>query len=165
MASGGKAVPFEQCMPIERFTEGQVTRADLKPGDYLTHWPELAQAQAERAPAATETIAPFAAAIDKLEATAEDQVAQVALDARVAVKQIAAEATAAITAALHRDDWDGVTDRRVDAPAAALPWDGTERRDGVERRQPEVLEAPVPGLTAEALAMDKLKTFSKNESA
>ena len=44
--TGKKAVPLERCMPIERATGGQVTRRDLRPDDYLIHWPELAQEDA-----------------------------------------------------------------------------------------------------------------------
>lgn len=57
MISGEKKVPFTQCMPIERATGGAVTRRDLMPDTYLIHWPELAEAQANRAQAATETVA------------------------------------------------------------------------------------------------------------
>lgn len=32
-------------MPIERATEGAVTRRDLRPDDYHIHWPELACVQ------------------------------------------------------------------------------------------------------------------------
>lgn len=42
--TGKKRVPFEQCMPIEVATSGEVTRRDLKPDEYLRHWPELADA-------------------------------------------------------------------------------------------------------------------------
>lgn len=55
MASGEKAVPFNQGMPIERATNGEVTRKDLFPNDYLTHWPELAQTQAQAEPATQNT--------------------------------------------------------------------------------------------------------------
>lgn len=41
-ARGHKPVPVPRCMPIERATQGAVTRADLRPHDYLQHWPELA---------------------------------------------------------------------------------------------------------------------------
>lgn len=39
-----RGVPLEKCMPIERATGGLVTRRDLRPGDWLEHWPELATA-------------------------------------------------------------------------------------------------------------------------
>lgn len=39
-----RGVPLENCMPIERATGGLVTRRDLRPGDWLEHWPELATA-------------------------------------------------------------------------------------------------------------------------
>jgi DNA-binding transcriptional regulator YdaS (Cro superfamily) len=38
----GKAVSAERCYPIERFTEGEVMRWDLRPGDWHEIWPELA---------------------------------------------------------------------------------------------------------------------------
>lgn len=55
--TGKKRVPIQQCMPIERATEGAVTRRDLRPDDFHIHWPDLAQAQALTAPAATENVA------------------------------------------------------------------------------------------------------------
>ncbi len=57
MISGEKKVPLAQCMPIERATNGAVTRRDLMPDTYLIHWPELAETQQTQAQAATETIA------------------------------------------------------------------------------------------------------------
>jgi DNA-binding transcriptional regulator YdaS (Cro superfamily) len=42
MASGAKQPPAERCASIERATAGVVTRADLRPADYLDIWPELA---------------------------------------------------------------------------------------------------------------------------
>ena len=59
--TGKKAVPFTQCMPIERATNGEVTRRDLMPDTYLIHWPELAKAQETRAQTAPETVAAAAA--------------------------------------------------------------------------------------------------------
>lgn len=44
-------------MPIERATEGAVTRRDLRPEDYLIHWPELAKAHTPPAPPAMENVA------------------------------------------------------------------------------------------------------------
>lgn len=41
MVYGVKAVPLEQCVPIERATQGQVTRRDLRPLDWQAIWPEL----------------------------------------------------------------------------------------------------------------------------
>lgn len=40
-ASGVKVVPPERCLPIERATNGEVTRADLRPHDYWLIWPDL----------------------------------------------------------------------------------------------------------------------------
>lgn len=57
MISGEKKVPLAQCMPIERATNGEVTRRDLMPDTYLIHWPELAQTQQTPAPAAPEVVA------------------------------------------------------------------------------------------------------------
>lgn len=52
-----RGVPIEQCMPIERATYGAVTRRDLRPDDWQSIWPELAQAPADTAQAATESVA------------------------------------------------------------------------------------------------------------
>lgn len=57
MISGEKKVPLAQCMPIERATNGAVTRRDLMPDTYLIHWPELAEPQQTQAQAAPETVA------------------------------------------------------------------------------------------------------------
>ena len=35
-------VPVEHCLAIERATDGQVTRADLRPDDHWLIWPDLA---------------------------------------------------------------------------------------------------------------------------
>jgi DNA-binding transcriptional regulator YdaS (Cro superfamily) len=35
-------VPIEHCVRIERASAGQVTRKDLRPGDWQEYWPELA---------------------------------------------------------------------------------------------------------------------------
>ena len=102
-----RGVPFEQCMPIERATLGKISRRELRPDDWSQMWPELAVAQPEPAQAAIELIASGAAAITKLEATAEDQVAQVALDARVEIAKLAALAENQINAAARapREVW------------------------------------------------------------
>ncbi len=42
-----RGVPIEQCVPIERATNGAVTRKDLRPGDWADIWPELAQVPAD----------------------------------------------------------------------------------------------------------------------
>ncbi len=36
------ATPIEHCVPIERATNGAVTRKDLRPDDWAAIWPELA---------------------------------------------------------------------------------------------------------------------------
>lgn len=46
----------EYCALIEAATGGRVTRKDLRPDDWQVIWPELAQAQVQPAPAATETV-------------------------------------------------------------------------------------------------------------
>lgn len=40
-AAGEKPVPVARCLGIERATEGNVSRADLRPNDYWEHWPDL----------------------------------------------------------------------------------------------------------------------------
>lgn len=55
--TGVRPVPVERCVAIERATNGAVTRQDLRPDDWRDIWPELAQAPATPAQAATETIA------------------------------------------------------------------------------------------------------------
>ena len=39
--SGTRPVPIERCVAIERATNGQVTRRDLRPHDWASIWPEL----------------------------------------------------------------------------------------------------------------------------
>ena len=83
-------------------------------------------------------IAASTAALEKLEHAAEDQIAQLVTEARVDIKHIAgAVVSELLTAqrAVRGGAWDGV-DRRTKG------WDGTERRKGPDRRQPDVLEAP-----------------------
>lgn len=38
---GFRPIPIERCVPIERATEGQVMRWDLRPEDWWQIWPEL----------------------------------------------------------------------------------------------------------------------------
>lgn len=52
-----RGVPLEQCPKIEMLTIGAVTRRHLCPDNWQEIWPELAQAPASNAQAATETIA------------------------------------------------------------------------------------------------------------
>lgn len=66
-ASGVRVVPIERCVPIERATDGAVTRRDLRPDDWHEIWPELAFSEpnppltsASRPPAAIESAAPSA---------------------------------------------------------------------------------------------------------
>lgn len=55
--TGKKGIPLERCTAIERATGGGVTRKDLRPDDWEDHWPELSQAPANTAQAATENVA------------------------------------------------------------------------------------------------------------
>ncbi len=41
--NGSRPVPVQKCTAIERVTDGQVTRQDLRPDDWHLIWPELAQ--------------------------------------------------------------------------------------------------------------------------
>lgn len=63
-ASGVRPVPIERCVPIERATDGAVSRIDLRPDDWHEIWPELvilernaAHPSASRPPPATESVA------------------------------------------------------------------------------------------------------------
>lgn len=40
--AGVRPVPIERCVPIERATDGAVTRRDLRPDDWQEIWPEIA---------------------------------------------------------------------------------------------------------------------------
>lgn len=42
-SSGTRPVPIERCVEIERATDGQVTRQELRPDDWQNIWPELAE--------------------------------------------------------------------------------------------------------------------------
>jgi len=52
-----RGVPYEVCPAIERLTDRQVMRYDLRPDDWEQMWPELAQAPANIAPTATNSVA------------------------------------------------------------------------------------------------------------
>jgi Putative antitoxin of bacterial toxin-antitoxin system, YdaS/YdaT len=139
MLSGEKSVPFDQCMPIERATDGAVTRRDLRPEDYLIHWPELAETQAAQAPAATDLIAIVQAAItqtkDAVVQAAGDELHQVKTDIKVELRHTAVEVRGELEA----------VQRAAVASKTNLPWDGVERRAVGVRRNPEVLWAPGEG--------------------
>ncbi|MGH8647613.1 MAG: transcriptional regulator [Gammaproteobacteria bacterium] len=60
MVSGEKPIPISHMAAIEAFSNGQVTRQEMRPDDWQSIWPELAQAQAEPPPPAIEFIAPEA---------------------------------------------------------------------------------------------------------
>lgn len=60
--NGSRPVPAGYCVAIERFTEGKVTRQELRPDDYWLIWPDLPVpvVQAKRAaemPATEEKVA------------------------------------------------------------------------------------------------------------
>jgi DNA-binding transcriptional regulator YdaS (Cro superfamily) len=55
--TGKKGVPLERCVQIERATNGEVRRQDLRPVDWQEIWPELAQPLALAGLAATENVA------------------------------------------------------------------------------------------------------------
>lgn len=41
IANGRKKIPLRFVVAIEKFTNGEVTRKDLRPLDYMEYWPEL----------------------------------------------------------------------------------------------------------------------------
>lgn len=43
MASGEKSIPIQHMSAIERFTDGAVTRQQMRPDDWASIWPELAE--------------------------------------------------------------------------------------------------------------------------
>ena len=43
MVTGRRPVPVEYCAVIEAATNGEVSRRDLRPDDWQTIWPELAE--------------------------------------------------------------------------------------------------------------------------
>ena len=55
--TGEKAIPTKHCKAIFAFTAGLVTLQEMRPNDWQKYWPELAQALANSAQAATETVA------------------------------------------------------------------------------------------------------------
>lgn len=42
LVMGRRPVPIKYCLQIKRYTEGKVTRRDLRPNDFAQIWPELA---------------------------------------------------------------------------------------------------------------------------
>lgn len=48
-STGPRVPPIERCVPIERATDGAVTRQDLRPDDWQDIWPELAQSNTAQA--------------------------------------------------------------------------------------------------------------------
>ena len=51
------SVPVEHCTAIEFAVLGKITRKDLRPDDWVKHWPELAPSLSNPANVATETVA------------------------------------------------------------------------------------------------------------
>lgn len=51
MASGDKSIPLEHATAIEKFTSGVVTRKHIRPDDWQSIWPELAQTSPNTTPA------------------------------------------------------------------------------------------------------------------
>lgn len=45
-ANGNRPVPIDRCVAIERATNGAVTRKDLRPDNWQSIWPELADGSA-----------------------------------------------------------------------------------------------------------------------
>lgn len=39
--AGKRPIPVKYCLPIERETDGSVTRADCRPNDWQTYWPDF----------------------------------------------------------------------------------------------------------------------------
>jgi hypothetical protein len=44
LATGRRPVPIKYCLQIEQYTQGKVSRRDLRPDDFVQIWPELAEA-------------------------------------------------------------------------------------------------------------------------
>ena len=131
---------------LEFRSNGRFTRKARWPETYAFFWPELAQAHAERAPAATDLIAVVTTAIEAVLHRAEDRIDDLKKDAQVELKLTSVEVRGEIEKDVHEamerlgapPPWNG-TDRRADitAPASATPWDGKERRK-LQRRKPDV---------------------------
>lgn len=45
MASGDKPIPIQHMSAIESFTDGAVSRKEMRPDDWSHIWPELAHAE------------------------------------------------------------------------------------------------------------------------
>lgn len=56
--SNGQPLRPTTCVLVERATDGQVTRKDLRPDDWQNIWPELAPSCAANAPAAVTQLNP-----------------------------------------------------------------------------------------------------------
>lgn len=55
--TGKKGVPLGRCVQIERATNGEVTRKDLRPDDWQDIWPELTQPHVNQPQPATNAVA------------------------------------------------------------------------------------------------------------
>ena len=42
-SNGDRPVPTKRCVSIELITGGRVSRKELRPDDWMDHWPELAR--------------------------------------------------------------------------------------------------------------------------
>ncbi len=43
--AGKRPIPIKYCIPIERETEGYVTRADCRPSDWQAYWPDFSSSE------------------------------------------------------------------------------------------------------------------------
>ena len=150
---------------LELRSNGRFTRKARWPETYSFFWPELAQAHTNPAPAATDLIALVKAGIDEVVHQADDRLAELKKDAQVEIKHTSVEVRGEIEKEAHDamerlaapKVWDG-ENRRATVAGVAAAWDGRERRERTDRRDPEVLESPAPIFTAEAVAMARLNT-------
>lgn len=71
--TGKKAIPVERCVAIERATNFEVTRQDLRPNDWQDIWPELAQAPVNTEQPATKIVAKESCPVAGLDLEHTDQ--------------------------------------------------------------------------------------------
>lgn len=145
-STGPRVPPIERCVPIERATEGAVTRQDLRPSDWQDIWPELAEAKTDQAQdAITAVVEEAKATILHVAETAEAKINR-ATKELVRVEETAAEfmrvsgdllADSARASQAATEPWDGVTERRhpdVPTPALSQAIDTFARAGLIERR-------------------------------
>ncbi|QIU89345.1 transcriptional regulator [Yokenella regensburgei] len=48
LATGRAAISPSRCIQIEKFTNGQVARSDMRPGDWLSIWPDYSMEHDKR---------------------------------------------------------------------------------------------------------------------